>query len=161
MFHAVAAFTCGAIISSLIASVVWSYNEVPNTHPKHFVLINTDELDPNELRSMLTGKHIDFENCDIYDLSNFPTNSIDETMVTRDQALTSLITLRDASNNWVRHNKFVVILPPQATDCVQVYLAQMRAVGLLAVVVVPTVQEAEQVCKLSPNFDRAVQKLPL
>ena len=156
-----AGFTCGVIVSGLIASTIWSLTKLPETLPQHFILHHSDELDPDALRSMLADQHSSYEKCDIYDLRSIDTSSNHESVVTRDQAVMSLIKLRHVDPNWIPHKRSVVLLPSEVTDNLEVCLAQMRAVGLLAVIVVPAPQEAEEFLKLSLNLDQTVRTLPL
>lgn len=122
------------------------------SHVRHFIFQHAGKLDPNRLRDLIARQESSYAGCDIFDLRSLPAMALDPGVLTRDQALVSLILLRRVPSDWVRHRKAIVVLPAQKTDRVEICLAQMRAVGILGVIVAPDAEAVKQAQEMSTDL---------
>lgn len=135
--------------------IFFSKKTVSASKLRHFILVSEAQIDPNKLRHLVTLHDRGYTGCDIYDLRGYPAEGNDHMGVSFADMITSLIRLRFTSPEWVARRKAVVILPFKQTKAVDLALAQMRAVGLLGVVVAESDAAVEQARDLSPNLEDA------
>ena len=133
--------------------IFFSKKPVSASKLRHFVLISGAPIDPNQLRDLVTLHDRDYSGCDIYDLRGYPAEGKDHMGASFEDMISALIRLRFTSSEWVARRKAVVILPFKQTKAIDLALAQMRAVGLLGVVVAESDAVVDQARALSPNLE--------
>ncbi len=105
-------------------------------HIRHFILLHNGDIDPHQLRAMISAQDAIYDDADIFDLRAYPSFPNAYRTITLDMALASLVRLRFATEAWVRRHCAIVVLPPRYTALMAVNLAQLRSFGLLGVVAI-------------------------
>lgn len=135
--------------------IFFSKKPISSSKLRHFILVSVAQIDPKKLRDLVTFHDRDYTGCDIYDLRGYPAEGNDHMGASFEDMISALIRLRSTSSEWVARRKAVVILPFKQTKAVDLALAQMRAVGLLGVVVAESDAAVDQARTLSPNLEDA------